>query len=555
MDNGNGPFNLQDESTNINSNPPPSDEEGIMPIKKSKDKTKDKTKDVDKEAIIKTIKTKVLISITFLSLVWLYVYFTFLKEFGNLYWDSKYDKHCIFVLPIFVFMIFLRRNQFQYKTFTTSKLGILVLFLLSILWGHYNITENTLGEQFCIIGMLPAIVYTVIGKNGCKVILFPLMFLLFAIPFGAPFAEYFPDVFEVILEDFWRVIFHINLPIKFGMITSNSTSISLSEVLEFLLWTPAILMLGALFAFIVSKKAWKQFIIALSFFVFPYLFTSVFLGIVLSFKNWHTIVSPTSLSIFVTIVCYAGIVLAIILGLTLKRIISFIQPHPSSGDFISNFIELEWIIPVAIAGIVFLSTPTLVYMTKDVIYIYQKTLTDLKPPKIKGYHGPARVKSRDWSPYYPLSQSSFIVQYRRNQNNLQLFTAYFGRNIEAKMLTHPENRIFSTRNWKVESRKSFTTKIPYYSDFEVKEVVLTQNGYTKIIWYWYYIGNKIENRVSTTNILDMLRYVVKAYDNAGIVAIATNVTHETNVSRSILKSFLYDLSPHLDDIIDPRIIK
>lgn len=508
----------------------------------------------DEDETVSGILKKSFIAFTLLLISWGYVHHLTLQNFYSLYTESIYNYHSIFVFPLFCFMIFLRRKTIQYKLFTTSKYGILSILLLNIIWGYSNIFGNVLGQQMAVVAMLPAIIYATIGYKGCRAIAFPLLFLLFAIPLGSKFASNLPEIFETLITNTWNIIANINLPLKFQIIKTDSETIQLQNLINILKWTPLISMLGGIFSFFACKKLWKQIVITLLFALLPIYSTIFILGIILSFKQWYQYISPSELSFYSLLSSWIGIFLAILFAILLKKIISFVKYKPT-GDLTSNFVEFEWIIPIAFASGIFLSTPTLVVITKDIIYIHAKTLTNLKAPKIYNWLGPKSISKHDWNPSYPLAKSSFTVQYQSGSNNIQMFTAYFGRNIEAEQLTNPKNQLYSVKDWTVSNRTSLVFDIPTYTNFEINEIILTRGGFTKVIWYWYYIGGKNENKVTTTNILDMLRYITKAFDNGGIIAISTNVVENIETSRNNLKKFLFSLSPYLDDITDPRVIK
>ncbi|EWH11156.1 transmembrane protein EpsH [Catenovulum agarivorans DS-2] len=97
---------------------------------------------------------------------------------------SDIFNHCLFVLPISLYLIWQKRTELQLQTIQPQFvwLTLLIPCILVYIYGYAG--DIALLMHMATFAALPLIVVSIMGLKASKVILFPLAFMLFAIPVG-----------------------------------------------------------------------------------------------------------------------------------------------------------------------------------------------------------------------------------------------------------------------------------------------------------------------------------------------------------------------------------
>jgi exosortase A len=101
-----------------------------------------------------------------------------------IWWRSETFAHGFVVVPICAWLVWRKRNELAQIPARPWWPGLGAVFLAGALWFVMS-KANVLGvKQFALAFMIQASIVTVLGLRVSRVLLFPLAFLLFAIPAG-----------------------------------------------------------------------------------------------------------------------------------------------------------------------------------------------------------------------------------------------------------------------------------------------------------------------------------------------------------------------------------
>lgn len=113
-----------------------------------------------------------------------FLYFETIESITSIWWNSSVYKHGFLIIPLSVFLIVHDRKVLSPLEFQPSWVGATALALLSGLWWVSLQAGVQVGQHFALVSMIPAAVIATFGLKSARVIQFPLMYLLFAVPFG-----------------------------------------------------------------------------------------------------------------------------------------------------------------------------------------------------------------------------------------------------------------------------------------------------------------------------------------------------------------------------------
>lgn len=100
-------------------------------------------------------------------------------------WESsKTYSHCFLIVPMFAYLVWLRRKRILSASLRVSYWGLILLLLGTMAWLLGNLGEVREIQEFALVAIFSAVVWTLLGNAVFSVLVFPLLFLFFAVPFG-----------------------------------------------------------------------------------------------------------------------------------------------------------------------------------------------------------------------------------------------------------------------------------------------------------------------------------------------------------------------------------
>lgn len=116
--------------------------------------------------------------------VLLWTYRGTLGDIVQLWHSNSTFSHGFLILPISAWLAWRNRDAFRATAWGPSWSGALAVLALVALWVAASGAGVAGAEQFAAIAMIPALVLTVFGRRATSVLVFPLAYLLLAVPIG-----------------------------------------------------------------------------------------------------------------------------------------------------------------------------------------------------------------------------------------------------------------------------------------------------------------------------------------------------------------------------------
>ena len=98
--------------------------------------------------------------------------------------ESRTFSHGFLIIPIFFWLMWVRRDRIDSLQMRPNFWGLPVITALGCGWFVANLAEIRMLQQFALVGMVVAVVWTVLGTDFVRAFRFPLAFLIFCVPFG-----------------------------------------------------------------------------------------------------------------------------------------------------------------------------------------------------------------------------------------------------------------------------------------------------------------------------------------------------------------------------------
>lgn len=102
----------------------------------------------------------------------------------GIWYRSETFAHCFLVLPMSLWMVWRKREELALLAPRPNPVVLLAMLAVGVAWLAADLVAVNAATQFALVALLILAVPAVLGFGVARAILFPLLFLFFAVPFG-----------------------------------------------------------------------------------------------------------------------------------------------------------------------------------------------------------------------------------------------------------------------------------------------------------------------------------------------------------------------------------
>lgn len=105
----------------------------------------------------------------------------------DIWMRSETYTHGFLVVPISLWLIWSRRDNYRQLQPEPAWLGLLLVFCCGFLWLCAELIHALVVQQWAVVGILVCAIWSLLGSNVTGNMLFPVLFLFLMVPFGEDF--------------------------------------------------------------------------------------------------------------------------------------------------------------------------------------------------------------------------------------------------------------------------------------------------------------------------------------------------------------------------------
>lgn len=124
-----------------------------------------------------------LLPILFIAILIAVVYQTSIASLAT-QWQHSDHRHGVIVLPIVVYLLWHLRAPLSKAALRPYPAGFALMFILVAVWTLARLVGVQVVEHLALLLMFPAMILAVLGRDVTRTALFPLLFLMTALPVG-----------------------------------------------------------------------------------------------------------------------------------------------------------------------------------------------------------------------------------------------------------------------------------------------------------------------------------------------------------------------------------
>ena len=461
-------------------------------------------------------------------------------------WFRGPFSHGFLVIPVAAYLAWDRRAHFETLNPTPSFWALPLLALLAFVWLLGHLTSTGVVQHFCLVAMFIALVWGALGTAVTRSLLFPLMFLLFAVPAGErliPTLQDFTARFAVTMLHLSRV----PVLLEGHVISIPGGSWRVAEACSGISYLFSSMAVGFLYAGL-AYRSWTHrsgFFLASG--VVPLLANGLRVYTVILIAS----LGGTGIAFGIEHYLYGWLFFAMIMGLLFAvggrwseepqtgRATS-VNPPSSTRNLVprrSDHVRASSVWNTALLATLGILVVGAAPLAAELLWNQTDAPQSLlpKPPEVSL---PWKAADRDayaWTPRFATASAEFLQSYDSGNHAVKFYAAHFGASQPDVKLASVGNRLFD-EIWLPTGEGHSTVTVEGQS-FQVHETFLRSHESSLIVWNWYWVDGTFTSNDYMAKLLFAKARLLRSDQGYVAFAVATE-DQPDQTGAAILRDFL-----------------
>lgn len=471
---------------------------------------------------------------------------TFRLEIGAavaLWSTSETYGYAFFVLPIVLFLIARKRALLAQMMPAAAPWGLVLAAGLTVLWMLADIANIMVVQQLAVVGLWQTLFLTVLGWRITRTVLFPLAYLVMAVPMGS---EIIPQLQTITAQQVIHLLRATGMPVFLDgyYIQIPSGSFLVAEACSGLHFLIVCIALGLLIAHLFFRS-WPKRVLFVA--------LSVVVPIIANGLRAYGIIMLAHLSDYrlaadVDHIVYGFLFLSIVI-LVLIGIASMMRDSapaaegrapaaaalgtPAARPRRFRFAAQAGCAAVALALVLLGQGWTMMVKAAPV----KPIPIELQGPSAPGWTTLDGAPLA-WTAAFAAPDATLALDYRDGNAQVDLQAAYYVFQREgAEALSELNTQLVGRGDWRRVAEKQLTVQVGGVS-LPLTEMLIKDGDDSRLVWYWYRIGGSPTNSRIMGKILEMKATLLGQQRSAFVIAISTPMVEEGREASATLQRFL-----------------
>ncbi|HHI94752.1 MAG TPA: exosortase A [Gammaproteobacteria bacterium] len=482
-----------------------------------------------------------LISFGLLLSVALILYWETAASIVAIWIRSETYAHGFLILPISLYLVWQRRKQLRQMVPAPNLMALPVLAVSLLLWLAAWVAEVQLVQQLVFVGFIPILVVLLFGAAVAKAMMFPLGYLIFAVPFGEFLVAPLQD------QTAWfavKALMLSGVPVYWeGLyLTIPGGNFVVAEGCSGIRYLIASIALSSIYAYITYRSYWRRA---------GFILLGVIVPIVANGIRAYGIVviaylSDMRIATGVDHILYGWVFFGIVMLLLFWFGSLWREPsvadssalkQPQADNAITSSNGRQMIVASVFAVVFFASGAYASSLLSDSSAVTGQAVRLALPESSGAWTGP--VASNDtWQPRYTGADSTIYRQYQNQTKTVYFYVAYYGNQDNGKELVGSLNRVYDQEQWRRVQDNTVTVTMPSGKNVSVAETDIRSAEKRRIVWHWYNINGSVTANRVTAKMLEAWERLRNHKVDAMLVVVARDYIIDPQEARNDLKDFL-----------------
>jgi len=478
---------------------------------------------------------------TMLCLALLALFFPTAAAMVDIWWRSETFAHGFFILPITLYLIWRLRDELRLLTPQPTLLGLPLLAILGFGWLLAEFASVAVVQQLAFVTMLPVAVFSMLGWQITRKILFPLCFLVLAVPMGEglipPLMEFTADFTVMMLQLTGIPVFREGL---FFEIPSGRWSVV--EGCSGVRYLIASVTLGCLYAYLTYTSYLRRSVFILAAFIVPVIANGLRAYMIVMIANYSDYKLAMGVDHFIYGWVWFGIVITLMFWVG-----SFWREDPpeTSGQAINdkNAASAKPAVVAVAALAVALVWPAWGMISDGSVNSATVTLT---APSHERWHKAAESMT-DWRPRYLGTDAELLQSYESDGVRVSLYLGYYREQRQNAELVNSQNVLVEQKHpvW----RQVGHSEMPFQVNGQTIDVwqarLRANHGQNLQVVYWHWLGGQYSINPYLSKLLEAKAKLLGQPRDGAVILMTTEFDDETSLAKASLQKFAEDMLPQV----------
>lgn len=481
-------------------------------------------------------------------LVWLFAWYGDTTISTVAIWQrSETYAHGYLIFPISAYLIWTRRHQIATIQPNPSTLGIFALIGLGFLWLIADSAEALVVSQYAVVAMVPAVVWAVLGTKVSLALLFPLLFLLFAVPVGdfllAPMMNFTADFTVAALRLTGIPVFREG---NFFSVPSGSWSVV--EACSGLRYLIASLTLGCLFSYLTYRSMWRRVVFIILSIIVPIIANGVRAYLIVMIGH----LSNNRLATGVDHVIYGWVFFGFVMMLLFWIGSQWREPDEPAKSAINPGALADASRPISkIVLFAVLSAVTVAVWPSYANYVDAVT-QDTNRVKLTMPAAPNgwQVLSENlttWEPHYLTATTTAKRTFTSGDKKVEIVIKYYRNQRQDAELINTNNQLVSTKdhNWGLISNGS-SEMLGLNGPLTIAESTLRSSRGNLLVWSWYWVDGRYTSNSYLVKLYQAKAKLLGESDDAAAIFLYAPYEAKSDGAAETLREFAPTIFQSID---------
>lgn len=461
---------------------------------------------------------------------------------------SETFAHSYLIFPISAYLIWRQRKVLAAIAPKPNKLGLLLLAGLGFGWLFAELGGVLVVTQYCLVGMIIATVWTVLGSQLTRAITFPLAFLFFSVPAG----EFLIPHLMNFTADFAVASLQVTgVPVyrEGTFFTIPSGQWSVVEACSGIRYLLASVTLGTLYAYLTYRSFGRRLVFSILSLLVPIVANGLRAYMIVMIAHLSDMKLATGVDHYLYGWVFFGLVMLLLFWVgAFWREDHLPEPVSSTGQTDSNW-------KVAVPTSRFVSTLVAVLITVSLWPVYGAYLAG----RISNTHGlsialpssyagwekqPAALA--DWKPHYVGTDAESISTYKKGKQTVLVYLGYYRTQRQGAELINTQNFMIQQEHpvWSSVGEKNQLIDMDG-KQTAVQQTLLRAPNQRLLIWNWNHLAGSNTINPYLAKFLLAKNKLFGQRDEATGIVLASGYEESPKPAEAAMNAFLKDMLPSI----------
>lgn len=467
-------------------------------------------------------------------------------------WErSETFAHGYIIFPISAYLIWQRRAELLAVDYRPDWRAALMLSAFGSGWLLAHAGSVQVIEQYAVVASIPLIVWGMLGWRAVRTILFPLAFLLLAVPFGEflipPLMNFTADFVVTALQLIGMPVFR-----EGTFFTIPSGQWSVVEGCSGLRYLIASFTLGTLYAYLTYRSAKRRIIFCLLSVLVPIIANGLRAFMIVMIAHYSDMKLALGVDHYIYGWVFFGLVMLLLFWIgafwreddqapqTEKR------AHVEPGQTVERGAFIK-----AIALMIAVTLPWALYAHfLDARSAVKVEVVIPAPIPAKGWQVQTAPLA-EWKPHFQNASAEWLRTYTRDGQVVGVYVAYYRTQHQDAELINSQNIMIRQKDPVWSNIGESAHPIPLGgTSVPVTQTLLKSNTQRLLIWEWNRINGRHMNNASLGKIRLALTKVLGLRDDGASIVVFTPYEGSPALAAPVLQGFIADMLPAIEASLD-----